>query len=144
MARKNIPLKDKTIVKRRLAQGMSYSEAMKGTAVSSKGTVASVAKRESNDIERLRQKYLKLIESFDAGEVNRAELWAEMTRATKLFGKEAVAHPDWKSRAVALRYIDNLAGITSEQELAKVNIAAIIQRDREVYGIKAESKSTRV
>lgn len=122
MANKNISLKDKAIIKKRLALGMSYSKAMQGTAVRSKSTVKRILEESSNEIKQIREEYLELIESFDAHEIDRAKLWAEMTKATKLFGKEAIEHPDWASRAEALKYIDSLAGINTKEEKTRVNI----------------------
>ena len=55
---------------------------------------------------------MELIEKFDAGQIDRARLWAEMTRATKnISGKEV---PDWQNRSEAIVYIDKLAGFTQE------------------------------
>lgn len=123
MPNKNIPLKDKAIIKKRLAMGMSYSKAMQGTAVKSKSTVKRILEESLSDITQIRKNYLDLIESFDAHEIDRAKLWAEMARATKLFGKDVIKHPDWRSRAEALKYIDSLAGITpKDKDGTTVNI----------------------
>jgi len=134
MARKKIPLRDKEIIKRRLAQGKSQREAIKETVVESHVTAGNIAKREMTDINQMRKKYLKLIEGFDAGDVDRAKLWAEMTRANKVISAQVInkkgdgmkpAHsmtkdfidvPDWNNREKALKYIDQLAGLHEEEE----------------------------
>ena len=85
---------------------------------------AEFAKKEADKIGQIRADYLKLIEKYGAGEIKRAKMWAAMTKATKLFGKDAVEHPDWANRAEALKYIDSLAGIVvlKEQEVPPVAI----------------------
>jgi len=132
MGRKKISLRDKMKVKKRLAEGKSYSEAIKGTAIQSARTVGNIKKRELQDITQLRKEYLTLIEGFDAGDINRAQLWAEMTRATKIYGTrdDFIEIPDWTNRERALRYIDELKGIYQGKEpagaLALVQIQNII------------------
>ena len=121
MARKKIPYKDKAIVKKRLAQGQSLSKAIEGTSVKSKATAKKIGEEEANDIEQMRKDYLLLIEGFDASEIDRAKLWAKMTRANKLYGKDAVSHPDWKNRGEALKYIDSLRGIHTAPSI-QVNV----------------------
>lgn len=134
MTRKKIPLKDKELIKRRLAQGKSQREAIKGTVVEHHSTAGNIAKRESADISRMRKKYLSLIEGFDAGDVSRAELWADMTRANKVISamvvnqkgdgmkqansmtKDFVEVPDWANREKALKYVDQLAGLHEEEK----------------------------
>lgn len=111
--RKKIPLKDKALVRKRLARGDSYREAIKGTAVKSPATAKRIAEEEVNSIEQIRVRYLQLIESFDAGELDRARLWAEMTRAERV-NKFGAVLPDWANREKALKYIDSLAGIDVE------------------------------
>ncbi len=115
MGQHKIPLKDKEIVKKRLAKGKSYRQAIKGTVIKSPNTVTNIVKEEKDNIRQLRQNYISLIESFDAKDIDRAKLWADMTRATKLFGKNAVEHADWTNRGEALKYIDSLKGISSSQ-----------------------------
>jgi hypothetical protein len=123
MARNNITLRDKALVKKRLAQGMSYRQAIKGTAIRSADTARRITKENSHEIVQLRKDYLALIESFDAFEIDRAEIWANMTRATKVFAGKKV--PDWSARLQALKYIDELAGLAPREEnnfRAEVNI----------------------
>lgn len=112
MARKKIPLKDKIKIKKRLAKGQSQREAIKGTVVKSPTTAGNIAKRELDEIGQIRERYLQLIESFGAGEIDRARLWAEMTRATKYYAGQEI--PDWTNRSVAMKYLDGLAGLSSE------------------------------
>ncbi len=124
MANKTIPLEDKELVKKRLAMGQTTREAIKGTSIKSPNTANQIAKKEADKIGQIRANYLKLIEKYGAGELKRAKMWAEMTKATKLFGKDAVEHPDWANRAEALKYIDSLAGIVvlKEQEVPPIAI----------------------
>lgn len=114
--RKKVSIKDTAIIKKRLAKGKSLRQAIKGTGVKSPMTAKRIAEDEVDDIGQIRKKYLQLIESFESYEIDRAKLWAGMTQATKLFGKDAVEHPDWRSRAEALRYIDSLAGVAPEEK----------------------------
>jgi len=94
--------------------------------------VGNIKKRELQDITQLRKEYLTLIEGFNAGDINRAQLWAEMTRATKIYGTrdDFIEIPDWTNRERALRYIDELKGIYQGKEpagaLALVQIQNII------------------
>lgn len=122
MPNKNIPLKDKAIVKRRLAQGMSYRQAMKGTEIKSKNTVMLIARKEKDDIGRLREKYLVMIRGFGGDAETRAKVVAKMLKATKLFGKDAVEHPDSRARLAAVKYIDKLAGLAPKEVGTTVNI----------------------
>lgn len=117
MGRKKVPLRDKALIKKRLAQGKSQREAIKGTVVKHHTTAGNLAKRELADISRLQENYIKLIEKFESGDVDRAKLWAEMIRATKLYGRDAIEHPDWANREKALRYIDSLKGISGEKRI---------------------------
>lgn len=116
-----IPLQDKEKIVNGLAQGQSYSQAMEGTAIKSKDTVHRIAKQETNAIERKRAQYLKKIKQMGASDTRRAQMWSRMTVATKRVGKELLEMPDWQSRSIALKYIDNMAGLSSEEEL-KVEI----------------------
>ena len=86
MGGKNISLKDKELVKQRLAQGLSTREAIKGTSIKSPNTAHLISKIEKDSIGQIKEKYLELIRQFGAGEINRAKLWAEMTQATKSIG----------------------------------------------------------
>jgi hypothetical protein len=123
----NVPLKDKAIIKKRLAKGASYSEAIKGTSVKSKSTVKKIKEEGSNEIEQIRERYLALIESFGAGEIDRAKLWVGMAHATKPFSSHTEPDreiPDWMNREKALKYIDSLAGIPKEKEAPSQQITA--------------------
>lgn len=118
MANKKIPLKDKELVKQRLAQGLSTREAIKGTSIKSPQTAGKISKQELSSIEQIKTKYLILIEEFGAGHIDRARLWAEMTQATKIHSSHTEPDrevPDWQNREKALRYIDTLAGIYQEK-----------------------------
>lgn len=149
-----IPLKDKELIKRRVAQGMSYREAMKGTAVRSTQTVAALVKAKANEIKHIRQKYLELIRKFGAKDIDRAKLWAEMTEAVKPIGATILVEkdgktvkladnegvievPDWSNRREALKYIDNLADISNvvkDEGKVRVNVLTVIQGKRKQYG----------
>jgi len=122
MGNKKISLKDKALIKKRLAMGDSLRIAIKGTGIKSPQTAKKIADESMDEIGQIRENYLKLIESFNAHDIDRAKLWAEMTKATKLHGKNGVEHPDWRSRAEALKYLDSLAGIKEGKETIKVNI----------------------
>ena len=147
MAQNKILLKDKEIVKQRLAQGASTRGAIEGTSIKSNNTSARIKKEEVNDIAQIRKEYLALIEGFNAGQIDRAKLWAGMTQATKVIsaiivGKEAdektndfIEVPDWQNREKALKYIDTLAGINSEEKsFVQVNIQNVIEEKRKKYG----------
>ena len=128
---KKISQEDKVLIKKRIAKGESYKEAKRGTDVVSIGSVHNIVKSDLKGIERLREKYLSLIEQFDAGEVDRAGLWAKMTYATKPIGamilidkngkvikaenEGMIEVPDWAAREKALKYIDGLAGYGEEK-----------------------------
>lgn len=101
------------LVKKRLAQGKSYSEAIEGTVIKSKTTAGNIARENLDEIGRLRERYIQLIEEFGAGELERARLWAEMAGAIKIYRSKDnfVEIPDWTNRREALKYIDSLAGI---------------------------------
>jgi len=130
MANKKISLNDKNTVVQNLAQGASYREAKEGTDIASTQTVGQIAKLESNTIKQKREIYLKQIESFGAGEIERAKLWAEMTKATKTVKNKDV--PDWASRKEALTYIDNLRGLEEiDQPKVESNPFNIFNIDRE-------------
>ena len=155
-----ISLKDKEVVKKRLAQGASTREAIKGTTIKSNSTSSLIAKQEAHEIEHIREQYLEAIRKFGAGEIKRAELWAEMTQATKVISARIIIKkgsptnitqegdlpdadsrtddfievPDWQNREKALKYIDTLAGITSESKDASVNILNIVNTDQKEYG----------
>ncbi len=136
MANKNIPLKDKELVKHRLAQGLSTREAIKGTAITSSDTASRISREHSVEIGQIRQAYVQMIEGFHAGKIDRAKLWADMTTATKIFSSHTEPDrevPDWQNREKALRYIDELAGL-SNQESSQVNILNLIAGEREKYG----------
>ena len=144
--RKKIPLKDKRIIKERLARGLSQREAIKGTVVQHHTTAANIAKREKADISRMRKEYIKLIEQFDAGDVDRAELWAEMTRANKVISAKVIYKkggdlpkadektddfievPDWSNREKALRYIDELKELPVGEKVTQQTQVNIFNR----------------
>ncbi len=132
MGMSNIPLEDKQTVINNLAEGKSYSQVMEDTAIKSKDTIHRIAHQESNAIERKRKQFLEKIEQFGANESRRAMTWATMINATKKVGKNAVETPDWQARAVALKYIDTLAGLNvQEQPAVEVNnnFAPVQQND---------------
>jgi len=110
MANKNIPLKDKAIVKKRLAMGMSYSKAMEGTVIRSKSTVKRILEEGFDDIVQMRRRFVDLIEKCGADQETRARVLAEMTTAKKGDGK------DWQARLKAVRFIDRLTGIIPGKE----------------------------
>lgn len=114
MARHKIPLKDKAIVKARIARGLSFDKAKEGTAVRSKQTVGRIIKAESDDIIQLRKEYLAMIRGFGGDGEKRAKVLAKGLKATKLFGKDGVEHPDYKERRESVAYIDKLAGLAQE------------------------------
>jgi hypothetical protein len=106
MARKKITIKDRAIVKKRLAQGASLSAAIKGTAIRSKNTARKIGLEDMHDIARKRKNYVKLMESMGATEYDRANMMAKMIKAKKPHGPKSIMHPDWKSRSEAVKYID--------------------------------------
>lgn len=114
MARHKIPLKDKAIVKARVARGLSYDKAKEGTAISSPDTVGRIVKAESDEIGELRKEYLAMIYGFDGDAEKRAKVIAKGLKATKLFGKDGIEHPDFKERRESVAYIDKLAGLAQE------------------------------
>lgn len=153
MANKKIPLKDKEIVKHRLATGASLEQAIKGTHIASIGTASNIAKSEANNIAELRARYLKVIEEKNGANLDdRGQLWAEMAHAMRPIGatilvdkdgnvKKAedegvIEVPDWFNRREALKYIDNLAGIsnTLRDEGVNVNVGVVVNTDQKKYG----------
>jgi len=109
MAQKKISLKDRATIKKRLAQGLSYADCIKGTNVKSARSVTDIARTKVQDIAQMKQDYIALIESFGAGDAERAELWAKMTKANIIHqGKEKKKAPDWRNRGEALKYIEGL------------------------------------
>lgn len=134
--RKKIPYKDRAIIKKRLAEGKSLRVAIEGTVVKSAATASAIGREELNDIKQIRENYLKLIEGFGASEIDRAELWAKMTAATRLFGKNAVEHADWANREKALKYIDSLGGISTEEKVVQktqVNIFGHLKTEEKEF-----------
>jgi hypothetical protein len=149
-----IPEKDRELIKKRVAQGMSYQDAMEGTVVSSKATVSKIVKETANEIEHIRQTYLKLIRKFGAKDIDRAKLWAKMTTAVKPIGatilmekdgktvklarnEGVIEVPDWTNRREALKYIDNLADISNvvkDEGQVRVNVLTVVGADRKKYG----------
>lgn len=120
MPNKKISFKEKEIVKQKLAKGVSYRKAMEGTQIASTRTVGKIANDSHQEIQEIRENYLELIEKFNAGLIDRAKLWAEMTKATKPLGKKKV--PDWTARKEALVYIDRLSGIDKDAPDTSIEI----------------------
>ena len=154
MANKKIPEKDKQIVLKRLAHGMSTREAIIGTIIKSNSTAAALYKRESNTIEQHRSNYLSRIEDLlTYGEIERAKLWADMTIATKHIPIRLPTDgftpprpsqtgymevPDWDVRYKALSYLDKLAGLHDDKPNninTQNNYAQIIKEQKIKYGI---------
>jgi hypothetical protein len=129
MANKNIPLKDKQLVARRLAKGMSTRQAIKGTAITSNKTAALLAKHQSHIITQFRAEYLEQINHYSVeGQRGRAAMLADMTYANKVIKKPVAKYysndtgqlqfmdtlievPDWEMRLKAIKYIDQIAGM---------------------------------
>lgn len=122
MANTKIPLKDKVIIKKRLAQGMSYRRAMQGTAVKSTQTVKRFLEEAPNEIKQIREDYLELIESFGASDYDLALQLAKMVKAKRPFGNDHKLYPDWKTQLEAIKYIGQLKGINSCENEIRVNI----------------------
>ena len=154
MANKKIPSKDKQIVIRRLAEGMSTREAIAGTVIKSNSTAAQLYRRESNAIEQHRADYLSRIEDLlTYGEIERAKLWADMTVATKHVPIKPPTDgftppkrsqtgymevPDWDVRYKALIYLDKLAGLHDDSHSptnTQNNYAQIIKEQKISYGL---------
>ena len=152
MANHKIPLKDKQTVVQRLAQGATRRAAIEGTSIASTDTAQRLAKSQSNKIAQIREQYLKLIEKAGAKKIDRARLWAEMATAMRPIGatilvdkdgkvtksedEGVIEVPDWFNRREALKYIDNLAGIsnTVRDEGVNVNVGVIVGTDQKKYG----------
>ena len=134
MPNHKVPIKDKEIIKQRLALGASTREAIEGTSVTSPQTASNIAKESVDEIGQIREGYIKKIKEAGANDDDRARLWAEMANATKPIGASilvdkngkvikaedegAIEVPDWWAREKALRYIDALAGISRERNEA--------------------------
>lgn len=128
MANKKVSIKDRQTVVKRLVQGASYREAMEGTSIKSTQTVGAIAKLKSNEIKQTREDYLSKIEQFEAGLIDRAKLWADMTKATKIQNNKEI--PDWSNRREALVYIDQMAGLSKDNlgiNLIQINLSPEIQ-----------------
>jgi len=101
-----------------LAQGNSYSKAMETANISSKGTIHNIKQRRLNDIERLREEYVQIIDESGGGLKERAEVVGSMVRANKIItlNGRSVEYPDWRARLKAIEYIDKLKGISAEKK----------------------------
>jgi len=143
---KKIPHKDKAIIKKRLAQGQSQREAIKGTVVESHTTAGLLAKNESTTVDRLKKEYVALIEKFEAGDIDRAKLLAEMTRATKIHTSHTEPDrevPDWSRRFDSIKYIDKLKdysedGNSGQQQAQQTNVYVNAQKDIDKFIVKEE------
>ena len=137
MANKTIPAKDKVLVVHRIAEGQSTREAIRGTCIKSNQTAARIARSKSNEITRLRHNYAEeIMEYAELSAIERAKMWGEMTRATKLVpvrysGYLPPSHtsysgytsvPDWNARYKALVYLDKLQGINVDGPSVQVNV----------------------
>ncbi len=128
MSNKSITFQDKEKIKQALAKGKTYREALLDTSVASTRTVGKIAKESVTEIKQLRETYLQLIEKNKAGMNDRAKLWADMTRATKLINDKET--PDWLNRREALVYIDQIAGLSKDNlgiNLIQINLSPEIQ-----------------
>ena len=115
MARKKIKIKDRAIVKKRLIQGYSLVESIKGTAIRSPNTARRIGLEDLHDIARQRKEYVKLMEALGATEYDRAKVMARMIKAKRPHGPKSDLHPDWKARESAIKYIDTLAGFYEDK-----------------------------
>ena len=128
MPNKVIPIIDKVLVVRRMAEGQSTRQAIKGTSISSNQTAARIAKQQSHTITRLREEYMDSIDKYAASRDYRAAMLADMVWANKTIriarsnqyggiGQEDALFnvPDWNMRLKAIKYIDQIAGITTSQ-----------------------------
>lgn len=148
MARKKIPHKDRELIKKRLAQGESQRKAIEGTVVEHHTTAGNIAKRELADISLLREKYIALIEKERAGDIDRAKLWADMTRATKVHTSHTEPDrevPDWNNREKALKYIDSLKEYPREKaaqqtQAQQTNVYVQAQKDADRFIVEEEAK----
>ena len=116
MARHNIPLRDKAKVKARLSRGLSFNKAKEGTSIRSIGTIFNIKNKELKEIEELRREYISMIRGFGGDEETKARVMAEKLHATKLYGKDAIEHPDWNAKQEAVEYIDKLTGMLPEEK----------------------------
>ncbi len=79
------------------------------------------AETEGNTIPSLRKKYVALVERIGGREKKTAKVLVNMLSATKLFGKNGIEHPDWKARFDAIKYINDLRGMTVEVQAPQGN-----------------------
>lgn len=63
--------------------------------------------------------------SYRKYKLNLADKLADTTlnglEATKLFGKDAIEHPDWSARALFVKMLNEIAGVTKPQEISVNN-----------------------
>lgn len=128
MANKKIPVKDKQIVLRRLAEGMSTRKAIAGTVIKSNSTATMLYRRESNTIERYRQELLQKLDNtgyasssdiayqlsqiLHATKTMRVTLPADAGRFVPVLRRDVfIEVEDWNARLNAIKTILRIKGI---------------------------------
>jgi len=128
MANKKIPEKDKQLVLRRLAEGMSTRDAIEGTVIKSNSTASVLYRRESNTIERYRQELLQNLDNTGyASSDDVAYQLSQMLHATKTMRVTLPADAgkliplqrrdvfieveDWNTRLNAIKMILRVKGV---------------------------------
>lgn len=128
MANKKIPVRDKQIVLKRLAEGKSTREAIAGTVIKSNSTAALLYRRESNTIERYRQELLQSLDNtghassndvayqlgqmLHATKTMRVTLPADVGRLVPLQRRDVfIEVEDWNTRHNAVKILLRIQGI---------------------------------
>jgi len=138
MAQKKITVKDRATIKKRLAQGLSYADCIKGTNVKSRQSVAVIKNEKIDDIRQMQVEYVQLVESLGMDDIERAELWVQMSRATNDKSKDA---PDWQMRKEALKHIESLKFQQQQKEqggTTQVNVFTQASKKAKEFVVEAE------
>ena len=76
--------------------------------------VTKVVREHRDEIERSKQKYIKLINKFSGGDIKQAKVLADAMKAEQdvfNFRGQVVGHrPDYKTRLKTIKYLDRLKG----------------------------------
>ncbi len=116
MARNKISLYDRAVVKARLAAGLSFTKAMDGTHIRSTNTVFKISNEEKNNIAKMREEFVVMVEGLGGDQYTQAQQLARMVTAQKPYGKNAILHDDWRSQLDAIKFLLQMRGIAPDEK----------------------------